>query len=570
MNNKELIEYTKDLSLLYVEDDDLVRTNMSILLKNFFPNILTAKNGEEGLSLYMMKKADIIFTDIQMPRMNGIEMSKAIRAIEPSQTIVFLTAFDTIDFLLESIELGVDGYILKPFTAKQITTVLSKVVVNIISAKEHDNYKSKLEEDVKKRTSELESSKVKLQIQKDELEAIFSTSKDGIAIVDLDTNFLKFNEAYLKMTGFTTEELLTKSCIGLSEEEDARRSKELIKTTIKEGSCENFEKTCYVKDGRKLVVNMSMALMPNKKEFVVSTRDITEARIAKKKLQNYMDLIDENIVTSSTDLNGIITHVSKAFCEVCGYKEEELIGKNHRIIRAPENKASIYKKMWDTITSGETWSGEIKNVGKKGNIFWMHSSVFPIFNDENEKIGYTSIRHNITDKKHVEELSITDALTSIFNRRHFNSVFPKFIKSAKRKNDLLCFLMLDIDYFKLYNDNYGHQKGDDVLIEVAKCMKENLRRVDDYLFRLGGEEFGIIFKTESRKDAIEFSDNIRKNIEKINILHEYNEEIGHITVSLGLACEHAANVESEDSMYKKADELLYKAKNSGRNKLCSE
>lgn len=567
MSTKELREHTSKLRLLYVEDDKEVSENMLLLLKNFFTNIDIAKDGHDGLELYKNHLYDIVLTDVYMPKISGLEMAKEMRSINQNQIIIFLTANNNTRLLMESIKLGVDGFIIKPLSIEQIQSVFSKAVEKIqiqqctIDKKELDNI-------IKIRTKELEASKKELQMQKDELEAIFLTSKDGIAIVDLQTNFLDFNDSYLKMTGFTSEELLTKSCLGLSAEEDKKKSLEVIQHVIEKGECENFEKACYVKDGKKIIVNMSMALMPNKKQFVVSTRDITKIKKSEKKLKDYMELIDENIVTSSTDLNGIITHVSQAFCDLCEYTEDELIGSTHSIVRAPDMKDSVYKSMWDSIIDNKTWSGEIKNISKSGHIFWMSVSVFPIFDNDNKKVGYTSIRHNITDKKHIEKLSITDGLTSVFNRRHFNNIFPKFINMAKRKNDLVCFLMIDIDYFKDYNDTYGHQKGDDALIDIAKCIKKSLKRADDYLFRLGGEEFCIIFKAENKNYAIDFANNIRNNVENLHIPHSKNTASKYVTISLGLACKEALEIDSENSMYKESDKLLYKAKSNGRNTLC--
>ena len=169
--------------------------------------------------------------------------------------------------------------------------------------------------------------------------------------------------------------------------------------------------------------------------------------------------------------------------------------------------------------------------------------------------------------KMVEEISITDGLTNIYNRRHFNDIFPKIINSSKRKNELVCFLLLDIDYFKPYNDNYGHQAGDDALIKLASCLKKSLKRSDDIAFRLGGEEFGILFKSESKEKAIQFAQKIKEEIEDLKIPHEYNTASKYITASMGLVCQEANEIENEDKIYKLADDLLYKSKESGRNKV---
>ena len=121
--------------------------------------------------------------------------------------------------------------------------------------------------------------------QKDELETIYNTSKDGIAILDLDTNFLDANKAYMEMTGFSREELLTKSCLELSLLEDRESAAEALKRVIEKGSVTNFEKTCVVKSGKRIIINMALTMMPDKQRILISTKDISESKAQKRQLQ---------------------------------------------------------------------------------------------------------------------------------------------------------------------------------------------------------------------------------------------------------------------------------------------
>ncbi|MFY9142357.1 diguanylate cyclase [Sulfuricurvum sp.] len=402
-----------------------------------------------------------------------------------------------------------------------------------------------------------------------ELETIFATSKDGIAITDLETNFLYTNNAYMAMTGFTAKELYGTSCVSLSIPEDLPRAIKMIGEVVGKGYVENFEKTCIVKDGKRIIVNMAVALMPDKKRFLITTKNITEAKKLENETKKYIKLIDENIITSSTDLKGNITHASEAFCAISGYSKEELSGQNHRIVKHPDTPKEIYTEIWKKLINDQVWEGELKNKKKDGSYYWVYSKIYPLYTEEGTKYGYTAIRTDLTDKKKIEEISITDGLTSIYNRRYFNEVFPKFIKSSKRNNDIACFILIDIDYFKLYNDTYGHQMGDNALIKVAESIKYSLRRADDYCFRLGGEEFGILFKTQLHDHAIKFAETIRSNIENLKISHENNRASPYITVSLGLVISGDDPVLSCDFIYKQTDDLLYKAKQLGRNRVCS-
>ncbi len=126
-----------------------------------------------------------------------------------------------------------------------------------------------------------------------------------------------------------------------------------------------------------------------------------------------------------------------------------------------------------------------------GIIFVFLSILFIILRI-NKKLKIEIASRKETEKK-LQELSITDELTTLYNRRYFNDIFPKLINSAKREDLSVCFAIMDIDYFKAYNDTYGHICGDNALTSVSKSLKDSLSRADDYCFRLGGEEFGILF-----------------------------------------------------------------------------
>lgn len=298
--------------------------------------------------------------------------------------------------------------------------------------------------------------------------------------------------------------------------------------------------------------------------FITSLHELSRNH---KKMKKYVDIIDETVITSSSDLTGRIVYVSEAFCKISGYTKEELLHKNHNILRDPASPKELYANLWKTIKNNNIWEGEIRNKRKDGTFYWVLAKISPVYDEFDEKIGYTSIRQDITDKKIIEEISITDGLTDIYNRRYFNELFPKMINSTKRNNESVAFLLLDIDNFKLYNDNYGHQKGDDVLIAFAKCLKDSLHRADDYAFRLGGEEFGIIFKSDTPEKALEFAEKLKENIVELKLVHEYNTASPFVTASMGLVFKNANEVHTIDEIYKQADDLLYVSKKNGRNQV---
>ena len=282
-------------------------------------------------------------------------------------------------------------------------------------------------------------------------------------------------------------------------------------------------------------------------------------------INRYLVSIDKHVITSSTNTDGIITEVSQAFSEISGYSKEELIGQNHNIVRHLDMPIELYEDLWDTVTQGKIWCGEVKNRTKKGGSYWVDVTITPNVDLYGNISGYTAIRQDITDRKKVEEIAITDGLTQIFNRRHFDNSFPTEIKQSAREDTNLIFVLMDIDHFKQYNDIYGHQEGDNALITISHTLKVALHRPRDLVFRLGGEEFGLLYTADSAEKAKVFAEKVKKKIESLKIKHEGNSASPYVTLSMGLIC-IPPNMQSEpEALYKLADDMLYKAKKGGRN-----
>lgn len=305
------------------------------------------------------------------------------------------------------------------------------------------------------------------------------------------------------------------------------------------------------------------------KEFVSLANDLNTSLENKnkteKKLQDYIHIINENVIISSTNKDGVILDVSEAFCEISGYSKEELIGKKHNIVKHPDTPNKFYQDMWEKLLSGDIWKGEIRNKNKKGVDYWVYAIIKPILENE-EIIGFTAIRTNITNKKYIEHLSITDELTQLYNRRFFNSKIIEEINRAKRENNNFSFLIMDIDYFKQYNDAYGHQQGDLALEKVANILKTRTSRASDFAFRLGGEEFGIITALDKTK-VIEFANLIKDEIENLQIEHRASKISKYLTISIGIVLKEGEAITNSDLLYKEADDCLYEAKRLGRNSI---
>lgn len=279
-----------------------------------------------------------------------------------------------------------------------------------------------------------------------------------------------------------------------------------------------------------------------------------------KTIESQMILIDKNIIISSTDLDGKIIEVSNAFCKISGYTKDQLLGKTHRIIRHTDMPTSKFIKLWETITNGESWQGEIKNRKKDGSFYWVETMIYSVYDELGQKYGYTAISHDITDKKRVEELSITDQLTHLYNRLYLENSFQKEIKRAKRYLHPFAVIMVDIDTFKEVNDTFGHDVGDNVLVGISKILQQNIRETD-ILGRWGGEEFLILCPHTDLSDAEILAQKLRFSIENFTF-----DEVGKKTCSFGISVFHLDD-EGYKEVIKRSDEALYMAKKSGRNRV---
>jgi diguanylate cyclase len=170
----------------------------------------------------------------------------------------------------------------------------------------------------------------------------------------------------------------------------------------------------------------------------------------------------------------------------------------------------------------------------------------------------------------IETLACTDELTSLFNRRAFNEIFEREHRRAHREQTALALCMVDIDFFKSYNDRYGHQAGDEALRRFSACLAANLQRPSDYVFRLGGEEFAVLMTNRTGHDnCLEFVKRLRREIVNMNLFHLENPAVT-MTASFGMVyCAPGGRLSTND-MVSDADAALYEAKRTGRNKVVSK
>ena len=286
------------------------------------------------------------------------------------------------------------------------------------------------------------------------------------------------------------------------------------------------------------------------------TYELEEAR---EQLERSLDTLDKNVVTINIDLNGVIRTASQAFCRISGDRAKTLMGNTLEMIRHPDALPESFQELNQQLEAGELPEAELKCKARDGTLFWVDVLFDRVLDSKGNIIGYTAIMHDITDKKRIETLSVTDALTGLYNRGKLDEALAVEANRASRYGTSLSVVLFDIDYFKKINDTFGHQVGDVTLIMVAEIITSRTREVD-ISGRWGGEEFMVICPQTGIKGARELAEELRVAVAN----HEFGE-VGEVTCSFGVA-EYNRNEAVED-MLLRVDTALYQSKKEGRDRV---
>jgi len=287
-----------------------------------------------------------------------------------------------------------------------------------------------------------------------------------------------------------------------------------------------------------------------------------------KRIKMAVEALDPHLLSVRMDQNVIITEVTEAFCRVTGFDCKDLIGQPLMSLGSPaEDSPNAFNQIWKTLQKGNHWQGEVKLLKKDGSIMWVEAVVSPLRRENDKNDGYTAIYQDVSERKYFENLAVRDELTGLFNRRHFNEVGPVLLRRAQDERGIFALILMDVDNFKKYNDNYGHPKGDRVLSDIGGELRRVFQRHDDMVFRMGGEEFGAVVVMSHPDDVVLCTQKILSCIRGLNILHKYNPP-GIVTVSIGVCTTKDFTDHDIGRIYQIADEALYQAKSAGRNQVC--
>jgi diguanylate cyclase (GGDEF)-like protein/PAS domain S-box-containing protein len=266
-----------------------------------------------------------------------------------------------------------------------------------------------------------------------------------------------------------------------------------------------------------------------------------------------------------TNAKNNIIQVNRAFTQITGYQTEEVVGHNPRILQSGQHDAEFYRQMWETLLNTGSWQGEIMDRRKNGEIYPKWISMVVVRNERNEISNYIAMFSDIIERRasfeRIQYLAHYDALTQLANRVLLDDHIEVAIAGGKRTHATFAVIFLDLDRFKIVNDELGHHIGDLLLQAVAERLRQCIRE-SDTVARLGGDEFVILLNNISdEKDAARVAQKV------INLLASEFVIAGHqinIGTSIGISIfpKHGAD---RISLLKQADAAMYLAKEKGRN-----
>ena len=307
--------------------------------------------------------------------------------------------------------------------------------------------------------------------------------------------------------------------------------------------------------------------------------DISERKRAEAELQKLSSIVSQSTnIIFTTDVHGNIEYVNSMFEQVTGYSKAEITGKNTRILASKDVQPAFYAELWNTILSGNTWRGVLKNKSKQGKDFYVNGLIAPICDKDGNVISFLVIQEDVTEKMLNEEReryrASYDGLTGLLNRLRFIEVLNDWVYSAKSHYYIGSLLLIDIDGFRLINDTFGRGTGDAILKRVAELLekattesderfyqgKKDIDITDSLVCRLGGDEFAVFLPARDEQEGIDMALAIRKEISDFQHL----DEVRHITASIGVAVypKHGITI---NELFTKADAAIYHAKKTGQN-----
>ena len=305
---------------------------------------------------------------------------------------------------------------------------------------------------------------------------------------------------------------------------------------------------------------------------VIAHTDITNRKLAEADLRIAASAFDTQEGIIVTDVGGKVLRINKAFTETTGYTAEDIVGQTPRLLRSGRHDAEFYRAMWESIRLIGAWQGEIWDRRKSGEIYPKWLTISAVKGDDGAVTHYVGTHFDITERKKaeekIEELAFFDQLTGLPNRTLLMDRLKQAMTAGNRNGCFGAVLFIDLDHFKTLNDTLGHDKGDQLLGQVAKRLNASVRE-GDTVARLGGDEFVVVLGglNENAREAASQTEVVGEKI-LATLSQPYRlGEVEHLTTGSVGATLFQGHATSIDDLLKQADLAMYKSKDTGRNAL---
>lgn len=418
------------------------------------------------------------------------------------------------------------------------------------------------------------------------LQGLLKTAQIGTALMDSEGGrILEADPILQQIMGYTGEELRNQPFSKITYPEDTQPNVTLYQELI-EGKRDHYqmEKRYIRKDGKVIWGSLTVTMLQrNPLSIMAMVQDITDRKEMENRLRESEEkyrLIAENMsdFISVFDTNRKVLYASPSHKIHLGLDLDKYVGSAAAPYIHPDDLEEVRKAFEQLLQNCRSITKEFR--WKHGDGHWVNLELrgAPVTNEKGEVQQVVIVSRDITERKAGEEklreanevlktLSQRDGLTGIANRRHLDEILQREGKRASRESLPLSLLLMDIDCFKLYNDTYGHQSGDDCLRKVAEIIDSQVKRPGDVVARYGGEEFAVILPQTDREGARHVAERIRNHIETLRIPHVRSKVMPCITVSIGVATMIPSIFTDVSRLIEWADRALYTAKNKGRNQL---
>jgi diguanylate cyclase (GGDEF)-like protein/PAS domain S-box-containing protein len=543
--------------LLYVEDDAEPREFLSKIIARKYPDmkLLIAENGVTGLALYKEQRPDIVLSDMNMAVMDGIQLAREIKELDPEATIIAVTAYNDSYYLQNAIEVGMRHYVLKPVIIEDLFDVINKTIDEIAL----------------KRFIQEQDRRMKMREQ--QLVMAQKIAHLGSWEWDVVSGKTSWSDELYRIFGIEPSAVPAsyKGFLDRIHPEDRKTVKKAVQNALekRQSIISHFCRVVRPDGSIRTIHGQGEVLFDDAGKLVSvigTAQDVTEPRQMEEERARLAMIVESSSdAIFSVSLDGVITSWNRGAGNVFGYSASEILGRQIFTIIPPE-RYDERSRILQTIMSGEQLQHfETTRIRKDGSQIFVSITTSPLLNADGDIVGNSVIARDVTERRKMEEIikhqAHHDTLTDLPNRQLFMDFLALEMAQARRDETKLALLFLDLNGFKQVNDTLGHSCGDLLLQEVAHRLKDCIRESDS-VARLGGDEFTVLMPALGHTDDV--GTVLRKILGVFETPFMLDDAVVEATTSIGI-CMFPDDGECGEELMKKADIAMYAAKGSGKN-----